>query len=167
MYMFFFTNLDGTWRVFLCHHHHHYHHHNYHHHHHHHHNYHHYHQGGEQPQIPTPDGADGVCLRSAKKCGRLQPKSDWVWSHTEVSTHHDHHMLRKIIFRIGLNYGDVTSGVIGNTKLYYDIWGDAVNIASRCLFLRFEKLNWILFFIGWTQPASKAGFKWMNELEMS
>ena len=34
--------------------------------------------------------------------------------------------------RIGVNYGDVTSGVIGNTKLYYDIWGDAVNIASRC-----------------------------------
>ena len=33
--------------------------------------------------------------------------------------------------RIGVNYGDVTSGVIGNTKLYYDIWGDAVNIASR------------------------------------
>ena len=31
-----------------------------------------------------------------------------------------------------MNYGDVTSGVIGNTKLYYDIWGDAVNIASRC-----------------------------------
>ena len=32
---------------------------------------------------------------------------------------------------IGFNYGDVTSGVIGTTKLYYDIWGDAVNIASR------------------------------------
>jgi adenylate cyclase 9 len=30
-----------------------------------------------------------------------------------------------------VNYGDVTSGVIGTTKLYYDIWGDAVNIASR------------------------------------
>ena len=30
-----------------------------------------------------------------------------------------------------MNYGDVTSGVIGTTKLYYDIWGDAVNIASR------------------------------------
>jgi len=33
--------------------------------------------------------------------------------------------------RIGLNFGDVTAGVIGTTKLYYDIWGDAVNIASR------------------------------------
>ncbi|CAK9814439.1 Adenylate cyclase type 9 [Anthophora plagiata] len=37
----------------------------------------------------------------------------------------------KLILRIGFNYGDVTAGVIGATKLYYDIWGDAVNIASR------------------------------------
>lgn len=37
----------------------------------------------------------------------------------------------KLILRIGYNYGDVTAGVIGSTKLYYDIWGDAVNIASR------------------------------------
>ncbi|XP_066952166.1 adenylate cyclase type 9 isoform X1 [Macrobrachium rosenbergii] len=36
-----------------------------------------------------------------------------------------------LILRIGLNFGDVTAGVIGTTKLYYDIWGDAVNIASR------------------------------------
>ena len=36
-----------------------------------------------------------------------------------------------LILRIGFNYGDVTAGVIGTTKLYYDIWGDAVNIASR------------------------------------
>ncbi|XP_034825513.1 adenylate cyclase type 9 [Maniola hyperantus] len=35
------------------------------------------------------------------------------------------------ILRIGYNFGDVTAGVIGTTKLYYDIWGDAVNIASR------------------------------------
>ena len=33
--------------------------------------------------------------------------------------------------RVGYNHGDVTAGVIGTSKLYYDIWGDAVNIASR------------------------------------
>ena len=33
--------------------------------------------------------------------------------------------------RVGYNIGDVTSGVIGTTKLYFDIWGDTVNIASR------------------------------------
>ncbi|OWF41887.1 adenylate cyclase type 9-like [Mizuhopecten yessoensis] len=32
---------------------------------------------------------------------------------------------------IGYNYGEVTAGVIGTTKLLYDIWGDTVNISSR------------------------------------
>ena len=36
-----------------------------------------------------------------------------------------------LIIRIGFNCGDVTAGVIGTTRLYYDIWGDAVNVASR------------------------------------
>jgi len=32
---------------------------------------------------------------------------------------------------IGFNHGPVTAGVIGTTKLFYDIWGDAVNVSSR------------------------------------
>lgn len=36
-----------------------------------------------------------------------------------------------LILRIGFNIGDVTAGVIGTSKLHYDIWGDAVNVASR------------------------------------
>ena len=32
---------------------------------------------------------------------------------------------------IGFNFGEVTAGVIGTTKLLYDIWGDTVNISSR------------------------------------
>ena len=33
--------------------------------------------------------------------------------------------------RIGIHIGDIISGVIGGHKYSYDIWGDAVNIASR------------------------------------
>lgn len=35
------------------------------------------------------------------------------------------------LMRIGFNVGEVTSGVVGTKKLLYDIWGDAVNVASR------------------------------------
>lgn len=34
-------------------------------------------------------------------------------------------------FRIGINSGRVIGGVIGQEKFHYDIWGDAVNVASR------------------------------------
>ncbi|MCL1470949.1 adenylate/guanylate cyclase domain-containing protein [Argonema antarcticum] len=33
--------------------------------------------------------------------------------------------------RIGINTGQVVAGVIGTKKFIYDLWGDAVNIASR------------------------------------
>lgn len=33
--------------------------------------------------------------------------------------------------RIGINTGTITAGIIGEKRLAYDIWGDAVNIASR------------------------------------
>ena len=36
-----------------------------------------------------------------------------------------------IQFRIGINSGPVVGGVIGRKKFVYDIWGDAVNVASR------------------------------------
>jgi class 3 adenylate cyclase len=34
-------------------------------------------------------------------------------------------------FRIGIHCGPVVAGVIGSKKFIYDIWGDAVNLASR------------------------------------
>ena len=34
-------------------------------------------------------------------------------------------------FRIGINSGPLVAGVVGRKKFQYDIWGDAVNVASR------------------------------------
>ena len=38
---------------------------------------------------------------------------------------------RPLRFRIGLNSGPLIAGVIGRRKFIYDLWGDAVNTASR------------------------------------
>lgn len=38
---------------------------------------------------------------------------------------------RRLTFRIGMNSGPVVAGIIGRKKFIFDLWGDAVNMASR------------------------------------
>lgn len=38
---------------------------------------------------------------------------------------------RAVPLRIGLGTGPVVAGVVGARKFFYDVWGDAVNVASR------------------------------------
>jgi adenylate cyclase 9 len=51
--------------------------------------------------------------------------------HKSVKRFNDSIFNFDFILNIGYNYGEVTAGVIGTTKLLYDIWGDTVNISSR------------------------------------
>jgi adenylate cyclase len=38
---------------------------------------------------------------------------------------------RAVPLRIGMASGPVVAGVVGARKFFYDVWGDAVNVASR------------------------------------
>ena len=64
-----------------------------------------------------PDHAQALALMALEM-------RDYISTHTFRNGHH-------LSFRIGINSGSMIAGVIGRRKFVYDVWGDAVNVASR------------------------------------
>ncbi|KAJ8346055.1 hypothetical protein SKAU_G00302480 [Synaphobranchus kaupii] len=68
----------------------------------------------------------------ARRHGHLRALFDFALEMMRVVDDFNKNMLGfQFKLRIGFNHGPLTAGVIGTTKLLYDIWGDTVNIASR------------------------------------
>ncbi|XP_048349809.1 adenylate cyclase type 9 isoform X2 [Sphaerodactylus townsendi] len=69
---------------------------------------------------------------SSSPHGHLQTLFEFAKEMMQVVDDFNNNMLWfNFKLRIGFNHGPLTAGVIGTTKLLYDIWGDTVNIASR------------------------------------
>ncbi|NXF78498.1 ADCY9 cyclase, partial [Sclerurus mexicanus] len=72
------------------------------------------------------------CQESSHPHGHLQTLFEFAKEMMRVVDDFNNNMLWfNFKLRIGFNHGPLTAGVIGTTKLLYDIWGDTVNIASR------------------------------------
>jgi len=77
----------------------------------------------------------GDCYMVAAGIPRSRPDHAHILTQMalEVQDHFTQHQFRgrHLTFRIGINSGPVVAGVIGRMKFAYDLWGDAVNTASR------------------------------------
>lgn len=78
--------------------------------------------------------ASGLSLNSTESCGvqHLLELIDFAENLITVLELINSQMPGFVFrMRIGFNYGPLTAGVVGSSKMLYDIWGDTVNVASR------------------------------------
>ncbi len=78
----------------------------------------------------------GDCYMVASGVPRPRPDHAWVLADLALDMRCSASALPKLAdnrlqLRIGINSGPVVAGVIGHKKFQYDVWGSAVNIASR------------------------------------
>lgn len=66
---------------------------------------------------PRPDHAQALAMLALDMC---EAAREWRDPHG-----------RSVPVRIGISSGPVVAGVVGTRKFFYDVWGDAVNVAAR------------------------------------
>lgn len=57
--------------------------------------------------------------------------ADFALDLLETLEQYNTHSGNRFALRVGMHIGPTISGVVGNKRLAYDVWGDAVNTASR------------------------------------
>ena len=57
--------------------------------------------------------------------------ADMALAMREAAARLSHEMGERVALRIGIHSGPAIAGVIGTSKVFYDVWGDTVNMASR------------------------------------
>ncbi|XP_021704524.1 adenylate cyclase type 6 isoform X2 [Aedes aegypti] len=80
--------------------------------------------------------ASGLTLNSGDtaaiaESGHVTAMLDYALELFQKITDVNEHSFNNFRMRIGINIGPVVAGVIGTRKPQYDIWGNAVNVASR------------------------------------
>ncbi|XP_055544586.1 adenylate cyclase type 6 [Wyeomyia smithii] len=77
--------------------------------------------------------ASGLTLGTADtaESGHVVAMMDYALELFQKITDVNEHSFNNFRMRIGINVGPVVAGVIGTRKPQYDIWGNAVNVASR------------------------------------
>lgn len=77
---------------------------------------------------------DSYMVASGVPRGRRDHAQALAYMGLEMRDYIANHTFRnnqRVNFRIGINSGSMIAGVIGRRKFVYDVWGDAVNVASR------------------------------------